>query len=163
MQKDSSQCKISWFLGTFLIPILFFLPVLFSTHENYTGLLSSSTFGIPVRIVYLLLLIYLYLSFYKKQKKLFLLFLILAIGAFLTPWIEENSLICSLHLLFTYSAFVVFNILMFQKYMYQRKYLLIYFGIVLFSFFLCMVSLEVTALAEAVYGSAVSILLVNAK
>lgn len=162
MQKDRNQSKFLWFLGTFCIPLILNVPCFFHLEDNYTGLLSSDKYWLIARILFLLFLVYLS-YFFKKERKWFLCFTMLAFGAFFTPWIEENSLLCTLHLLFAYSSFLVFNIMLFKRYVYQTKYLTIYLSILIFVFFLCLQAMEVSLLAEAIYGACISILLINAK
>ena len=158
------------FCGFILFPLLLIL-VMFQagiTEYNFTGLLNLPGTGIYIKGMSVIILGWMLhtlwiLAIQKLQKPLSLciwmiLFTIGAMGAIVTPYID-GSFCATLHLFFSYSAAVLFNIMLYILYPTDSKIRTLYLAGMFFCALLCVAAGKVTGLAELIYACMVSILL----
>lgn len=135
---------------------------------NFTGLLNKPETAFFVKTAALIMMMWCMRTVWiidhkhhaehSRMYRWMLLFSFCTIVAVMTPYIE-GSWHASIHLFFSYSAMLVFNLILYllmDAYSTER---LIYYAGTAFCVLLCFTSLQITGLAELIYACMVSVLL----
>lgn len=158
--------KLLQLLGYCIIPILLGCPFLYVNplKENYSIFFAEKS--IITTLLSILLGFFFFYLFYEAGKKQYLsywksscilLYFLFLLSLFL-PYIE-NTWFTGLHVFIAYILFLMINILMYRLLIYDKDLYSIYFGILLFGFFISLYFQSVNGIAEWIYATEVSIIL----
>ena len=169
MQKSFQQpiLKILFWLGCIIVPCMLVLSyIIFNIDDayNYSGLMELHP--ILFRIFAMIVLVDYVGSCYILSTEsvighkdvLFISLVILLLLSIFFPYHSKESLSASMHLIFSYSAFVIFNIILYFFVLNERDKQ-IYTLILVFCFMQSMASMQITGFAQTVYFASLSILL----
>lgn len=157
-----------YWLGILVIPCIFlYAQFVYNKNDafNYSGLIEIHP--VLFRILAVIVMIdYLWTSYLfgtfvnqKVKRNLFIVLLFLLLCTIFIPYHSKQSFSSSIHLLFAYSAFFVFNILLYLHVFLSEKDKQIYTLLLLFCFMHSMLHMQITGLSQTIYGAIISILL----
>ncbi len=149
-------------LSDLIIPFLLVVPFLKdSFRENYSSL---SRRGDPLFFICLIPLaaytVYMIRSLCLKDRRLrplYLLYVLLLVLTFLVPYHIPEDMFSSLHLVFSYGAFIVFQLIIFPQLSVRQSLMRFYTCGLFLSLLICFTAASISAPAEAVCGIVISI------
>lgn len=172
MSKKFFQLEkyVRLFCGYLLFPFLltFGLWKAGFTDYNITGLLNLSHMSIATRTIAVCMLVWILRTLYiisqqqlmikEKMQRYIFLFAICALLAIFIPYIV-GTIYSTLHLLFSYVSFFLFNLILFYLLKPYSICWQIYLCVILFAILLCFTAGQITGLSELIYAITVSVLL----
>lgn len=172
MRKKFLQLEYQFrlFCGFILFPLFLILLMCRAGIQeyNFTGLLNLPGQGIYIKAMACIILVWMLrtvwiLAYHRLQKPMsfrirMILFTIFTLGAIATPYVD-GSFYATLHLFFSYSAAIFFNVMLYTLYPADNKIRTIYLAILFFCVLLCVAEGKITGLSELIYACMVSILL----
>lgn len=153
--------------GYILFPVLMIFALLRAGIQNYnfTGLLNLAPAAVYIKSAAFLMLVWYIRTFIllkNNESRAFrlclILFSICAAGAVLTPYINGTAY-AAIHLFFSYSALLFFQILLLPLLISESVFRLLYIGGTFFCAMLCLSAGEISGLSELIYACMISELL----
>jgi hypothetical protein len=150
--------KVIMLISFILIPavLIFFMSSAGWSEYNFTGLLNSPHYRIITKISACVILVWinflLWPSFKSRDDILCISFDLLYIAAVFIPYSSSESILSSLHLLSSYSAFAVFNIILFPRIASHAHVFTLYLSVSVLCFLICFTEGQITGISEVIYA-----------
>lgn len=149
--------------GTIFIPVT--LCLWFIHHDlftdNFTGLLNDASLFPFLHIYCFSLLVWMDHILIRKRNIFTWGFEICAVLAAVIPYRMDSSLLQSMHLLFSYGAFLLFQQIILTRIINQPELLSLYLGTCILCFLLTITFSSIVGFTELLYAITISILIVQ--
>ena len=151
--------------GYAIIPLLFAGSLLLAGWKEYnlTGILQIEPYAAIVKAVcaavYLFMCFLLHRCGAFRNRRMPALLTVSALLSLLIPYMPENMFVSNLHILCSYIAFILLNVIVLPVFLQYRNIMRAYIMALVFGVLHCMTYSSITGPAEAVYACMMSVCL----